>query len=208
MSEKEFKEREIRAFRYIRNQLIHGLESPSVRDVMKELGYDSPRSAMLIINHLIAKGVLRRRANNELQIINDITAGEEYIQTCDVPLVGIISCGAPIIAEENIEGYIPVDMRLASPGHKYFLLRARGDSMNDVSINDGNLVLVRQQPIADVGQKIVALIDDEATIKEFQRKGDTIVLMPRSKNKDHKPIILTDNFQIQGVVIAVIPDID
>ena len=75
----------------------------------------------------------------------------------------------------------------------------------DFVINDGDLVLVRQQPIAEDGEIVVALIDDSATIKEFYHSKDVVTLKPKSKNKEYQPIILTENFQIQGVVVATIP---
>ena len=79
--------------------------------------------------------------------------------------------------------------------------------MDEAGINEGNLVLVRQQSTADEGDNVVALIDDEATIKEFHRTGNMIVLKPKSSNKEHTPIILTNDFQIQGVVVATIPNL-
>ena len=80
--------------------------------------------------------------------------------------------------------------------------------MNLAGIRDGDLALVRQQATAENGDKVVALIDDEATLKEFRRTRELVALLPRSKNKDHKPILLSDDFQVQGVVIATIPDLD
>ena len=126
-------------------------------------------------------------------------------ETVDVPLVGSAACGLPILAEQNIETYIPVSVKLAKPSNKYFLLRAKGNSMNEAGISNGNLVLVKQQYRAENGDRVVALIDDEATIKEYYNKGDTIVLKPKSTEKKHQPIILTRDFKIQGIVIAVIP---
>jgi repressor LexA len=103
---------------------------------------------------------------------------------------------------------IPVSQRLARPGAIYFLLRAVGNSMDLAGIGDGDLVLVRQQPVANEGDRVVALIDDEATIKEFRRRGNTIILAPRSSDKSHKPIILERDFMIQGLVIETIPNPD
>ena len=79
--------------------------------------------------------------------------------------------------------------------------------MTEAGIEDGALVLVRQQPTAEDGNVVVALVDDEATIKELRRSPDAIALVPRSKNKAHKPIVLRRDFQVQGVVVATIPDI-
>ena len=124
-----------------------------------------------------------------------------------MPLVGTVACGTPLLAEENIEAIIPVSVKLAKPHYKYFLLKASGDSMDQAGINDGDLVLVRQQPAAEIGDIVVALIDDEATIKEFHVSDETIILKPRSTNKQHKPIILTRGFQVQGIVITSIPNL-
>ncbi|MBI4689389.1 MAG: repressor LexA [Nitrospirae bacterium] len=196
------------AVRYIRNRLMQKGETPSVRELMTALGYKSPRSAALIIGELIEKGILKKRSNGELQLIKDIDADSTHAHTVDIPLVGMVTCGMPILAQENIEGYIPVSVSLAKPGFKYFLLKAKGDSMNKAGINDGDLILVRRQSIAQNGDIVVALIDDEATVKEFQHSKNCVVLMPRSDNKKHKPIILTENFQVQGVAVTTIPKLE
>ena len=80
--------------------------------------------------------------------------------------------------------------------------------MDEAGINDDDLVLIRQQPTAKDGDKVVALIDDDATIKEFHRSGDVVILKPRSSNKSHRPIILEREFRIQGIVVTVIPNLD
>jgi len=196
------------AVRYVRNWLIHKGKTPSVRELMKALEYKSPRSAALIIEELIQKGILKKRSNGELQLIKDIDADSVHARTVDVPLVGIVTCGVPILAHENIEGYIPVSASLAKPGSKYFLLRAKGDSMNKADINDGDLILVRQQSTAKNGDIVVALIDNKATVKEFQHKKNCVVLIPKSNNKNHKPIILTENFQVQGVAVTTITKLE
>ncbi len=125
--------------------------------------------------------------------------------TVMVPVVGDITCGTPILAIENIETEIPVSVDFIKGSNKYFLLRAIGNSMNLTGINDGDLVLVKQQSTAENGDRIVALIDDEATIKEFYRTENAIILKPRSTENKHKPIILTQEFKIQGIVETVIP---
>ena len=110
-----------------------------------------------------------------------------------------------MFAEENIQARIPVSTALAKKGSKYFLLRASGDSMNQAGINSGDLLLVRQQDTAETGERVVALINEEATVKIFERGADAVILRPKSTNKEHRPIVLTDNCIIQGVVQAVLP---
>ena len=130
-------------------------------------------------------------------------AGKTKYPTIEVPLVGTCSCGTPLLAEENIEEMIPVSTKIAKPPYRYFILRASGDSMNRAGINGGDLVLVRQQMTANNGDNVVALIDNEATIKEMQISDKEIILKPKSTSKQHKPIILSRDFRIQGVVIKV-----
>jgi repressor LexA len=202
MDELKGKDRE--ALRHIRNWLVHHGRSPSVRDLMKLLKYSSPRSAALVLERLAMMGFVKRRPDGSLQLLKDLQDQSTNPQTVDIPLVGTAACGLPILAEENIEAMIPVSKVLTRPGSRYFLLRAKGDSMNMAGIEDADLVLVRQQATANNGDVVVALIDDEATIKEFNHKGDAVVLKPKSRNKKHQPIILTENFQVQGVVIKTI----
>lgn len=204
MKETLLSKKELRTIRQIRNSLVQTGQAPSVRDLMTALGYRSPRSASLIIDHLIDKGFLSRRNDGKLKLIKDLDSNPARAKTVNVPLVGEVACGLPMIAEENFEAMIPVSVNLAKPPHKYFLLRARGDSMDKKGINDGDLVLVRQQPSAETGDSVVALIDGETTIKELQIQKSAIVLKPNSKNKEHKPIILDRDFIIQGVVVATI----
>jgi len=175
---------------------------------MTALGYKSPHSAMLLINRLIDLGVLRRRSTDgQLQIAKDVESEDTHARTVSVPLVGTAPCGQPLLAQENIEMMIPVSTALARSPHRYFLLRAIGDSMNQKGIESGDLVLVRQQPDAENGQAVVALIDDEATIKELHKSAEVVVLKPISSNTKHKPLILHEDFKIQGVVVATLPNL-
>jgi len=141
----------------------------------------------------------------ELLDSNQLVAKESNISdTVEIPLVGSVSCGLPIFAEENIEAKIPVSTKLIRKSANYFLLRAFGDSMNKKGINSGDLLLIKQQQVAEDGDVVLALIDDDATVKEFIRNSNTIVLKPHSTSPKHQPIILTTDFRIQGVVKEVI----
>ncbi len=124
--------------------------------------------------------------------------------TVEIPLVGSVSCGLPIFAQENIEAQIPVSTKLIRKSAKYFILRAFGDSMNKKGINSGDLLLVKQQQVAENKDLVLALVDDDATVKEFINNGDTVVLKPHSTNPKHQPIILTTDFRIQGIIEKVI----
>ncbi len=198
--------KEIQALKAIRKHLFDFGKMPSVRNLMRELEYKSPRSASVIINDLEEKGILTKKQDGSFQL-TEFELPEDFgtrEQTVKVPLLGSVACGLPIFAEANIEANIPISIKLIKKGHKYFLLRAKGDSMDNAGINDGDLVLIRQQQHAENGDKVVALIDDEATIKEYHHTGSLVVLKPKSNNKKYQPIILSDEFRIQGIVEAVI----
>jgi len=201
----QFSENERKALKTIRNWFVHKGRNPSIRELTADMGFGSTRTTLLLVNKLIAKKMLLRKEDGSLRMINDFEENKYNAKTIDLPLVGTVSCGAPIFAKENIETYYPVSTSLAHAGSRYFLLRAQGDSMNLAGINNGDMVLIKQQPNADSGQKVVALIDDEATIKIIKFTPEAIILEPKSTNKDNKSIILSRDFQIQGIVIATIP---
>ncbi len=206
MDKEHLTQKELEALKQIRNYWVYNGKFPSIRKLMLAMGYTSPRSASLLIQKLNEKGLLKHNKNKKYQIV-DNPLNFMCAQTVDVPLVGTAACETPIFAEQNIEMMIPVSNKLLTPGNKYFILRAKGDSMNEVGINDKDLILVKQKINANNGDKIVALIDNEATIKEFHYTKDFIILKPRSTNPIHKPIILTNDFQIQGIVISVLPNV-
>lgn len=206
MSEEKLSDKAKEALKHIRNWVMKYSLMPSVRELMQEMDYKSPRSAMLLMTELEENGFLEKKADGSYKMIKDLSTND-IARTVAVPLVGSISCGGALLAEENVEAYIPVSTSLITAGHKYFLLRAVGDSMNEAGIQPGDLVLVKQQNIAETGQKVVALIDDDATLKEFQHKGNVVALVPRSSNPKHKPIILEHDFKIQGVIVTSISNI-
>jgi repressor LexA len=205
MGKKPLTPKELEALRFIQNKVIYRGQSPSVRDVAEALGYKSPRSSALVILKLIARGLIRRKSDGNLTVLKEVELNRGGAYTINIPLVGAAPCGAPLLSEENVEGFIPVSRDLAKAPHRYFLLRANGDSMNEAGIQNGDLVLCRQQQTAENGDRVVALVDDEATIKEFKKSGKVVVLRPKSKNKRHQPIIVTDNLRVQGVVVATVP---
>lgn len=207
-SKKYYSNKQIEAIRHIRNWIVHRGRTPSVRELMVALRYKSPKSAQDILMQLNALGVIKKLNSGDYQLISDLDLGPDHAQTVNIPLVGTVACGQPILAEQNIEGYFAVSTSLAKPGFQYYLLRTNGDSMDQVGINDRDLVLVRQQPTAEENDKVVALVDDEATIKEFHRTEKAIILKPRSSNKEHRSIILSNDFQIQGIVLATIPNLE
>lgn len=181
------------------NSYVQNRRQPSLDDL-----YKIARILGVDIRDLLDKEAFNRKEGikNSEDLSGDLVL---VTKTVNVPLLGNIACGTPILAIENIETEFPVSVDLLKGSNKYFLLRAKGNSMNEVGIIDGNLVLVKQQYTAENGDLVVALIDDEATIKEFHKNNDAIVLKPRSTEQKHQPIILTRDFRIQGIVVATIP---
>lgn len=127
-----------------------------------------------------------------------------------IPLVGNVACGVPFLATENVEAYISYDAsQIRGSSDDYFFLRAVGDSMNAAkvsgkTIDDGDFVLIRKQQAADPGSRVVALIGDEATIKKFVPENGYVCLQPESTNPRNKPILMFEDFTIQGIVEDVI----
>ena len=194
---------DLKGYAFIRNQIMHTGVTPSLREIGRVVGYSSPRSVQLMLERLKKQDLI-----NYVDGVIKLSPRKTPVmseQTVNVPLVGSVACGAPTLAEQEAEAVIPVSTRIARPGHTYFLLRAVGSSMNKSGINDGDLILVRQQSSADDGEKVVALINDEATIKHLYHDGGVIVLKPNSTDASHQPIVLSDEFIIQGIVAATLP---
>ena len=128
------------------------------------------------------------------------------VQVVRVPVLGRIACGIPKFAEENIEEYVKLPVALFGKGD-FFILRAYGDSMIEAGIDDGDLVLIRQQNTADVGQIVVALMEDEATLKRFypEPENHRIRLHPENSRMED---IYVDNCEIQGVAVKVLKDLE
>lgn len=189
---------------YILNSFIRTGKQPSLQAVSDAMGYRSKRSVQLMLERLAKAGLIRYE-EGKIVLVQDLmtSAGES---TVSVPIVGDASCGPLVLAEQNIADHVNVSTRIARPGHKYFILRAKGESMNLSGIDDDDLVLVRQQATANEGDRVVALVNDEASIKHFHREKGLVVLRPNSTDKSIKPIILSEAFVILGVVITTLPD--
>ena len=151
------------------------------------------------MNTLTGKAPVKKQTNK----LPDTAVPVAFSHLKRIPILGRIAAGAPIYAEENIEGYTFTDF---NGGAEYFALRVRGDSMNAVRIYDGDLVIVRKQDIVENGEIAAVLIEQEATLKRFSRSGDIVTLMPQSTNPEHKPLVynLKDtSVKILGLVVQV-----
>lgn len=188
---------------FIVKYFIQNGRPPSYQVIAKGLGYGSKRSVQLLIGRLVGTGRINL-VDGRIDLASlPVPVGGE--NTVPVPIVGSVACGALSLAEENFEDYVEISTVLAKPGYRYFVLRARGNSMNLSGIDDGDLVLVRQQPSANEGDRVVAFINGEATIKHFHREKGLVILRPNSSESEHRSIVLSDSLTIQGVVISALP---
>lgn len=175
---------------------------PTIRELQKELNLSSPRSVAFHLENLERKGWIERDSTPRgirVLVTGVEPASDEAIY---LPLVGNIAAGNPLLADENIQEWIPVPTTLVGEHHNAFLLEVRGDSMVQAHILDSDLVIVDPQPVASNGDIVVVLINDEATIKRFYQRNDKMLLKPA--NPAYEPIEVTDDIRIQGKVIGVL----
>ncbi|MEA3511220.1 MAG: transcriptional repressor LexA [Actinomycetota bacterium] len=179
---------------------------PSVREIGDAVGLSSPSTVHSHLTALDRAGYLRRDPSKPraIEVIDDGST-EIPLQrapTRDVPLVGRIAAGSPILAEEDIQEIYPLPTELVG-NDPVFMLDVRGDSMIDAGIFDGDYVVVRRQPTATNGQIVAALVgEDEATVKRFSRKDGRVVL--EAENPAYAPMVFTEGVEILGVVVAVL----
>ncbi|MEX2322858.1 MAG: transcriptional repressor LexA [Acidimicrobiia bacterium] len=182
---------------------------PSVREIGEAIGLSSPSTVHSHLSSLVEGGYIRRDPSKPraIEVVDSGATGTELRRAPvrDVPLVGRIAAGSPILAEEDIEEIFPLPTELVG-NDPVFMLRVRGDSMIGAGIFDGDFVVVRRQPEARNGEIVAALIDgEEATVKRFRREADRVVLL--SENPAYEPIVLHGGVEIIGKVVAVLRSI-
>ncbi len=180
---------------------------PTVREIMDGLGLSSTNIVRKYLDILERKGYIKKQFNSP-RAIEIVDSSARNAEVRSVPIVGKVRAGTPHPAIEDIEGYFTVDKSICR-NNKAFFLRVVGDSMIDAHILEGDLVLVVSQPIANNGEIVVALVNDEATVKRFYKKGDTIQLKP--EHPTMKPIVVkgeSDQVSIIGKVVAVVRQLD
>lgn len=173
--------------------------SPTMQEVADGVG-SSKATVQRYIAQLCEDGIL------DYSGYRTMTSTKTKAAAIRVPVLGTIACGIPKFAEENIEEYVRLPVALFGKVN-FFILRAYGDSMIEAGIDNGDLVLIRQQNYADEGQIVVALMEDEATLKRFypEPKKHRIRLHPENSRMDD---IYVDNCEIQGVAVKVLKDLE
>src|SRR5437764_6617815 len=200
--------RQRRVLEVIRDSVERRGYPPSMREIGEAVGLTSTSSVAHQLASLERKGFLRRDPNRPRAVEVKVPAtpvdptgeGDERPAPAYVPVVGRIAAGGPILAEQVVEDVFPLPRQLVGDG-QLFLLQVKGDSMIDAAIADGDWVVVRQQPSADNGDIVAAMLDGEATVKTFSRKDGHVWLLPHNDN--YAPIA-GDHATILGRVTAVL----
>ena len=185
---------------YIKSQILERGFPPAVRDICEAVHLKSTSSVHSHLETLEKNGYIRRDPTKPRAIeILDDSFNFMRREMVNVPIVGRVAAGEPILAQQNIENYFPVPMEFM-PNNQTFMLTVKGESMINAGILDGDMVLVEQRKTAHNGEMVVALIEDGATVKTFYKEEGIIRLQPENDTMD--PIIVTD-VQILGKVIGV-----
>jgi len=185
---------------FIKEFIIERGFPPSVREICNAVKLSSTSTVHSHLQALEEKGYLKRDGAKSRTIeLVDEEFNSMRKEVANVPIVGTITAGSPILAVENLDGYFPIPLDYL-PNSKTFMLKVKGQSMINKGIFDGDQILVKQQNVANNGDMVVALIDDSVTVKTFYKEKDHIRLQPENDTMD--PIIV-DNCEILGIVIGL-----
>lgn len=209
--QKKLSEKQQQILDFVNKQVEDKGYPPSVREICSAVGFKSTSTVhgylqKLEKNGLISKDPTKPRAlrvvdgkkpNHTVSNTRDYYSGKELV---NVPIVGKVTAGMPILAVENIEDTFPLPVDFVQ-NSTAFMLKVQGESMVEAGILDKDLVLVRQQSTAENGDIVVALLGEEATVKTFYKEKDHVRLQPQNQYMD--PIIVKDNFSVLGRVIGV-----
>ena len=186
---------------YIKSQILNKGYPPSVRDICQAVNLKSTSSVHAHLESLEKNGYIRRdpTKSRTIEIIDD-NFNLSRREVVNIPLLGQVAAGQPLLAVENITEYFPIPSEYM-PGGEVFMLKVKGDSMINMGIYEGDQIIVRKQNTASNGEVIVALVDDSATVKRFYKENGHIRLQPENDFMD--PIIV-DDCEILGKVIGLI----
>lgn len=191
----KLKPKEKKVYDYIVRSVKENGFAPSVRDIMNDLGYKSTSTVHMYLNRLDMLGYICKEDGKSRAIR---VANDDIPSVSAVPVLGTVTAGMPILAEENFEGYIGFVGR--KNGEDMFALKVKGESMIEVGILDGDIIIAEKTCYAENGEIVVALIENEATVKRFFREDGHYRLQP--ENSTMKPIIV-DEVLILGRVLAI-----
>ena len=201
MSEQQLTDRQAKILDFIRQVTRVRSYPPSVREIGEAVGLSSSSTVHNHLNQLERRGLIRRDPSKSrtVQLVEGVAREEKRRNAVAVPLVGHVAAGMPILAEQNIEDHVMLSPEFAQEG--WFALRVRGDSMINAGILDGDLVIVKPQQDAPDGSIIVALLEDEATVKRLDRGAGRVRLI--AENPAYSPIE-PDQVSMVGIVKGIV----
>lgn len=202
MGKEKLTDKQTQILEYIRHEILAKGYPPSIREICQAVDLKSTSSVHAQLSSLEAKGYIRRdlTKSRSIEIIDDDFSLTKR-ELVNIPIVGTVSCGQPILAEQNIEDYFPVPPEyIHNTNNQTFMLRVKGDSMINVGIYEKDLVIVEQCFSARNGEIVVALIEDSATVKTFYKENGYIRLQPEN---DYMDPIIVENCEILGRVIGL-----
>lgn len=191
---------------YIREMVAARGYPPSVREIGEAVGLSSPSTVHSHLNSLVDGGFIKRDPSKPRAIMvvdtPNATTRPDDRRTRDIPVLGRIAAGTPILAAEHVEEVLTLPVDLVGEG-PVFLLEVKGDSMINAGIHEGDLVAVNKQPEARDGEIVAALVDgEEATVKRLRRQDGKVVL--ESENPAYPPMVFTDGVELIGKVVSVL----
>ncbi|MFM1515698.1 transcriptional repressor LexA [Helcococcus ovis] len=195
-------DRQIKVLNFLIEYISINQFPPSVREIQAKVGIKSTSTVNSDLNKLNNLGYIKKnnQMSRSIEILKDANGDSTHKEeTIDVPLLGKVAAGTPILAVEDVDSFFPIPDYYSKFG-ELFMLEIKGDSMIEAGILDGDKILVKKTNYADHGDIVVALIDDSATCKRFYKKNDQVMLIP--ENSTMEPII-PDNLQILGKVISL-----
>jgi len=195
------KPKEQRVLDYLKAKIKEKGYAPSVREICADLGIKSTSTAHMYIDRLATKGYIIRESGKSRTIImaESEADAENSANKYEVPVIGQVAAGTPILTAENFDGYMTFSSDKNYDPKSLFALHVKGDSMKEIGILNGDIVVVEKREYADNGEIVVAMIEDEATVKRFYKENGSYRLQP--ENCDMKPIY-TDEVAILGKVVA------
>lgn len=200
MSQGKITDKQKEILEYIKEMILKKGYPPAVREICEAVHLKSTSSVHSHLESLEKNGYIRRDPTKPRTIeilVDDFALTRREV--VNVPVIGTVAAGTPILAEQNIEDYLPIPAEML-PNKEVFMLKVKGNSMIEAGIYSGDKVIVAKQPDAENGDKVVALVDDSATVKTFYKENGHFRLQPENSTMD--PIIL-DHVEILGKVIGL-----
>lgn len=202
---KSLTSRQQQIYQFIADAVRYTGRPPTIREIGEEFNITSTNGVRSVLDALVKKGYIRRTpmVSRGIELTDYVETGVGSMEIQNIPVIGRVAAGEPILAVENVEGTLAVD-RTFLPCEDVFALRVHGDSMKDAGILNGDYVLARQQHTAEKGDIVVAILGEEATVKRYVPGLNKVTLMP--ENEAYEPIVVgrrSPSFRIAGKVVGL-----